>query len=609
MERTNGINMENADEMIAEKNTKKKKLFPEVLVFLLFLLFSLILFCFHELNHEECQTFLVAKDSTFFQLLFTVPHYCDTSVLYLVLLSCVSKLGLPATISLHLISLPFSLVGTYLIIFKAPFKRWIRLLLPFTFFLFYEYTIISSPYSVLCAAFILLAFFFKERNEKPVRYALAILLLGLCGTFGTIFSVCFAIIWLVEQIAAKNDKEQDKKTQLNRFGITVIIVVIALLCLTAILNLPAGNSFFSILVDRDHPIRNLVYTLFIMPADAFVTDVDFRGLLQNESWKFVNFNLLTVSAYIITLVIYMVGLYVTHTYKKKRYLIIPYLSVSLFAAIGSLYYYQIGMMVPYAIFLMWICFDEGTECRECSGLLKRINDAHNNLLMKVSYALLILCLGMSLVWTLFSSYNDLMNCVWYSKELNYVIENYQLTDYGIFSDWYFRPIQNGEILYQLEPEMLEELAKAEDEKNGVEREAEDGYILTYYIRQFYPEDYYQAPNDLNFSDCIVYADANYISNLNNGNGQMKFNGYKYPMYSEGIEAGRKLGMNGYPDIIIGNPNIVGLMGLDAEGVRYYEIYNFSINDTYKLFPHYKSWQVFIRSDLYLERDKWPFMDQ
>ena len=136
-------------------------------------------------------------------------------------------------------------------------------------------------------------------------------------------------------------------------------------------------------------------------------------------------------------------------------------------------------------------------------------------------------------------------------------------------------------------------------------------MITYFVKQMDPEEYYQMPNDLNFVDALAYSKNgnNYFANLNDGAQGKRYKEYAYEEFEQSKAEAIKLGEEGYPDIIIGDPNIVGLMGLSAEDVRYYLIYEIRIRTSYKMYSVYQSWQMFIRDDLYMSRDRWPFMDQ
>ena len=627
-----------------EKKQNEKNYALEIVAFVLFVLAAFAMSLFHDLNHEEAQAFLLAKDSTIGSLLFVLPHYQDVSPLYMILLAIVAKIGAPSTIALKVVSLPFSFAGAFFVIFKSPFKRWTRILIPFMFFLFYEYTVISSPYAILFAAFVCLAVFYKKRNEKPILYIVFLIVLGLCGIYGIVFALPLSLIRLYE-FARKDqrnaeraqNKESEKKEEgqsrdnleegvsehkmakKSKGEIYGMIAVVAFLLHAIITLLPNADSYSKMFTDHSHPLRNLIYTLFILPGDAVITDVDFYGLLQNQSWRFVGVKPLSLSSYFASVAILTCLYFVSYKYNKRKYFIIPFLAFAITAALGMLYHYQIGVIIPFEIFLLWICFDEMGDIRRMPEWLTQLDSSNKNLLEKIARLVLYLCIGVSLIWSGFSCINDIKNDVWYARQLNAVLEGYQLTDYRIISDWNFLQYKKG-ILYVDNSSRLEdagsvlgdlsETSRSEKEETA-QKESNGNYVITYFVKQLNPEDYYQLPNDLNFADAIAYSKNgnNYFANLNNGDQGKNYKEYKYAEFGQAQAEALILGEKGYPDIIIGDPNIVGLMGLSAENVRYYLIYEIRVRTSYKLYSGYQSWQMFIRDDLYMSRDRWPFMDQ
>ena len=601
------------------KTVKKKYPLLEIIVFLIFVTLSCVMFCFHELNHEEIQNYLLAKDSTLASVLFMLPHYRDVSPLYMAILCAFAKIGIPATIALKMTSFPFSLISAFLIIFKLPIKRWLRICVPFMFFFFYEYTIISSSYSILFFAFLWLALLFKKRNKNPRLYIVALLVLGMCGIYGVVFAISLSAVWAMEIVWKNTEEAWVGQNLATKRPLRQVFFTIGILFLFALPLIPNRDSYYSMFTDHTHPIRNLIYTIFILPSDAVVTDVDFSGLLQNTSWKFVGFKPLSISAYVASAIILLLLYLITYRYKKRRYFIAPFLLFSITAAIGNLYNYQIGVIVAFELFVLWICFDETEEIREYPRWIRKLDLKYKHFSQIAVLLLGCACVAVSIAWSSFSCVNDIKNDVWYAKQLNAVLEDYHLTDYRIVSDWDWMKLENG-ALYLKEDylsiqnhiEMEDDILETEKETDYSEKEKSRGnYVITYYVKQYDPAEFCQMPDSLSFADCVVYSKygSNYISNLNHADSNMRYTQYSYKNAETSKMEALKLGEKGYPDIIIGDPNLVGLMGLSAENVRYYLIYEIRIRTSYKLFSGYQSWQVYIRDDLYLSRDKWPFMEQ
>lgn len=592
---------------------KKKNSWIEIIVLSCFIAFSVTMFFFHELWYDEIQAYMLAKDASFHELIFVATHYEGHPPLFSLLLAIFAKTNVPMDFGLRIVSFMFSLIGAYLVIFKAPFKRWIRCLIPFTFFIFYQYTVICRPYAMMFAAFMLAACFYKTRNEKPIRYILSLYLLCWCSSYGILFAGCFCVIWTIEIFKSNWGKDFGKTIiKDKRFWCLWGILIGTLFILFLIY--PKPNTFATNFYNKEHPLRALIYTFFMMPADAMFTDVGFFGSLQNNSYQFVNGSALSIGAYFISIVILVVVYFVTYIHRKRRMFIFPYATFATFAAVGYMCNHHIGITVLYFVFLMWTCFDESVDKRELPEFIRKFNLKYNNLCNKGAWFVFILCLGMSLLWTIMSCYNDIIHEVWYAKSLNKVFEDYNLTDYRIIADWSYLPVVDGKIVYAYgdTADLLDEAREQIEDENAEDVEVEEEESPFFYdINIMKPEDYYQFPTLTNFADIVAYNSEgkNYISNFNDGDNHKRYIEHHCFTREEATDYCVGLGNIGYPDIIIGDPNIIGLMGLNIMETEYLPVYEIRIFRPYKYHLTYQRSYVYLRSDLWLTRNNWPILDQ
>lgn len=138
------------------------------------------LFVYFSLRHcrwfDESQAWLIARESNPFDLLQSIRYECHPFLWYLVLM-------VPA----HL--LPFSwftLVTTclvaisfYLLLFRAPYHLLLRLLLPATYFIFYQYGIIARSYVLFVTVALFAAATFPNRFRGKGFFLSVLLLLTL----------------------------------------------------------------------------------------------------------------------------------------------------------------------------------------------------------------------------------------------------------------------------------------------------------------------------------------------------------------------------------------------------------------------------------------------
>ena len=142
----------------------------EVSALLIYVIGLIVISCFHEPWFDEAQAWLIAKSCSVKELLTYIGHYEGHPPLWYFVLAPFAKLGAPYELSLKAINITFCTAAMALLIFKAPFYRIVRCLLPFNFFFFYQYGIVNRPYSMMMLAFMLMAITYKDRNAHPWKY-------------------------------------------------------------------------------------------------------------------------------------------------------------------------------------------------------------------------------------------------------------------------------------------------------------------------------------------------------------------------------------------------------------------------------------------------------
>ena len=145
------------------------------IVVLLYCALHMLMALFHEPWHDEAEAWQIARCASVKDILFTIPHYEGHPPLWHLILAIPAKLNLPYELSLSLISLLFSALAVALFLKYAPFPEWVKVFVPFTYFAFYQYSVISRPYCMMMLAFVLMAITWKDRNTKPTEFILSML--------------------------------------------------------------------------------------------------------------------------------------------------------------------------------------------------------------------------------------------------------------------------------------------------------------------------------------------------------------------------------------------------------------------------------------------------
>ncbi len=101
----------------------------------------------HEPWADEAQAWLLARDASLAGLWTHLLHYEGTPGLWHTLLHVAIRLGFPYA-ALNVLSGILGFAAIWLLLQRAPLPLAIRLFLPFTFFLCYQYPVIARSYSL-----------------------------------------------------------------------------------------------------------------------------------------------------------------------------------------------------------------------------------------------------------------------------------------------------------------------------------------------------------------------------------------------------------------------------------------------------------------------------
>ena len=153
--------------------------------------------CFHEPWFDEAQAWLIARDCSWREMILERPHYEGHPPLWWMMLAAPAKLGVPYEIGLKSINLTCATLMIWLLEFKTKLPEPFKVILPFSYFLCYQYGVTSRPYALMVAAMLLVAINWKTRDEKPWREALSMMLLCLTSSYELVIAGMFAANWVV----------------------------------------------------------------------------------------------------------------------------------------------------------------------------------------------------------------------------------------------------------------------------------------------------------------------------------------------------------------------------------------------------------------------------
>ena len=196
-----------------------------ILITIVFLAISLLIGYNHEPWVDEAQSWVIARDASVYEIVWDIARYEGTFPLWHLTLKLFMCFGLTYE-NLFIVPIKISLIGVIIFLSKVDAPKYVKILLPFTFYVFYQYTIIARSYCYLFLAFSLMLITYKTRLEKPLRYILSLAFLSLISMHGVVIACVFVLMLFIELIRLKTIKKYIKDFVI--FGIILILEAIIL---------------------------------------------------------------------------------------------------------------------------------------------------------------------------------------------------------------------------------------------------------------------------------------------------------------------------------------------------------------------------------------------
>ncbi len=356
---------------------------PEVLFLILFAVcYSLVLAV-----HEPGMDVLLSVA----ELLFQLPHEQFCPPLWNLILVPFAKSGAaPAVFSV--IGLVFAVLTAALILFRAPFPRMVRLFLPFTYFLFFQYGVAADNYHLVTLGFITVSLTYNMRDTRPGIYTLCLLLLGLSGTYGLVAALGLALVRGCELI---------KKRRAGKQTACLLVFFAAAVCTVIMIiphgELPAMGSGKDIMV-------KILYLPFAILADAFLTNTFYLNTsLAAESVRGSFLAVSVLFGIIMLSVIFCIG-------RKKKTagaFFVPYILFVLFSMVMGIGRKHTGTAFLLVLFWLWItCAVRGEETAEDVSFV-HIRERDRRALKSASVLGVVIVFAINLYWTFSACAHDI----------------------------------------------------------------------------------------------------------------------------------------------------------------------------------------------------------
>ena len=492
------------DTLFSKEKSKK----PLIVIFLTYIAFNILITCFHEQWFDECNSWQIAKYASYKEMFFELARYDGHPPLYWLILSIPAKLGLPFIISTKTIAVLSSSFAIYLLLFKSPLPLIAKITLPFSYFVFYQYSIQTRPYSFFMIAMFLTAMYYNNRNNKPYPLVFSLIFLSLTSAYGLLIACVLALIWTVQIFkehgigyAFKNIKN-DKRTH---------SLFLLLLAGIGIASLIVSDGSSALNAD-DYSQTSILFKLFIVfvlfiisPLETTfsnieTTDAGFISTINNIiSDTQLTLSLLVPLVFLgIFFLIILILISKEINLKLPETILVP-IVLSLFNGFFFFISHHFGIYFIYYIFLAWIACDNNNNN---NNNLEKTNST--NVIEKFVFPTKILIaflLAFSVYLNLYSSISDIKYTYNSAKHL---------------VDYIYNNLEDLKIAYLVAPEQIEQaddkIYRTENGANAIfEAYAGETFIdmpkLPHYEWNFqiteselknYPDIFISTVNDLSY---------------------------------------------------------------------------------------------------------------
>ncbi len=549
------------------QDTKAGK--TEWIVLFVWLVLVCIIRYFHEPWFDETQAWQIARFASIKELLTEVEHYEGHPPFWHLLLMPFAKAEFPYKITIFCINTVFNVAALILLLFRSPLPRWLRCYLPFTYFIFYQHSVHTRPYSMMTLAFFLFAMLYKKRNEKPGFYILSLAFLCMTSAFGIMAAFGFCLVWLWEIILEhrKNDAVLRFLTD-SRFWRMVLLGIFALciyLCISPASDVvpydPIFNSF------DPQKLLGLVLILQI-PFDCTF------GVTINDSTNEIQVEFSTLIGCVAGAL--LLALFIPLLKKNHKLLIwlIPYLIFSLFSSLMFFSNHHLEVYQLFFIAILWILFED--EIQIPDFFKKLYNMISSKLVQTLGKIAVVAVLGFPIVCTCVASFNEI-RYPYGPKEMVDFIKNHHLENRKIMTIWaveYEETEQAG-----LNDIILDETLPY---KKGPPITGENTILMGEPVSVYIDFD----------------QEANFFSYYNVGESQQKWMIWRQQTVEETQEIFQKWQEIGLPDFVFGTaPLQEAFTPEQLDGVTYYWVDDLHFGNIMRLTYAEGIEHVYIRGDL------------
>ena len=246
-------------------------------------------------------------------------------------------------------------LGVSVLVTTSPFPRFIKLLLPFTFYLAFQYAIVARSYVLVPLLLFLCAYFWPQRLQRPLPIVLCLGLLANVALHAAVISGGLAVVYLIDIWLG----HREGALRVPRAGfMAAATLLLALYGISILVALPAKDASGAGLVIRPNPLQTqLIETQQSqLPPRYPLAEPKNRRSIRWLAWK-IESRLAELTEGLIQpfwlgCVFWVVLTWMLFKKRKLHYLLPAIFLVALSHVYG--FFWHTGLMLPCVIVLLWM---------------------------------------------------------------------------------------------------------------------------------------------------------------------------------------------------------------------------------------------------------------
>lgn len=195
-----------------------------LIVLIAFLALSIILILRHEFWRDEILAWHLSSEShSVSQFIGWLTHSYGHPFLWNLILYIISHFITENIEAMKVVHLTISAAIVFLFLKYSLFNKFIKILFVFSYFIFYEYSIISRNYSLGVLFIILFCILYKEKYKNLILLGIVLFFMGQATLYSFVISLVFAFLLILDIL---RDRKKIKK-ELNKFillGFFLIVI-------------------------------------------------------------------------------------------------------------------------------------------------------------------------------------------------------------------------------------------------------------------------------------------------------------------------------------------------------------------------------------------------